>query len=284
MIDELPISVVIPTYNRTETLHKTLRQIRLCRPVPSEIIIHIDAGDNQTEDFLCSKYPDIRILKSDQRVGPGGGRNKLSCAASSEFVASFDDDSYPVDTDYFARLVQAFEDNPTAGVLGAVIAHRGEAIPSSNDGTSYMADFTGCGCAYRRVAWDQTAGYLPRQIAYGIEEVDLSLQLLGEGWEIIRVNNLRVRHDTKLEHHEDPAVTAGAIANKALLVYLRYPLRYLGWGLAQYFNLIRWYIQAGRGAGIGRGLAQTPSTLWQHRHLRNPVAPEVIRLYRRLRK
>ena len=82
----------------------------------------------------------------------------------------------------------------------------------------------------RRDAFLQTAGYLPLRYAYGMEEVDLALQLLDRGWKIMAASELRVFHDTEMKHHSSPSVNAAQISNVGLLVFLRYPIRY--WPLA----------------------------------------------------
>jgi hypothetical protein len=40
-------------------------------------------------------------------------------------------------------------------------------------------------------------GYLDRPIPYGMEELDVSLQLFVEGWQMVRADELRVFHDVK---------------------------------------------------------------------------------------
>src|SRR5256885_4776766 len=121
-----PVSVVIPTYRRHLQLGDTIRKIADCRPFPAEIIVHIDAGDSETEPWLRTAFPSVRVLSSKNRMGPGGGRNKLVAAARHDIVASFDDDSYPMDSDYFARLCEVFARRPDAAVVASQIAHRSE--------------------------------------------------------------------------------------------------------------------------------------------------------------
>ena len=76
----------------------------------------------ECENAIRNAFPNVRILRSDEQVGPGGGRNKLVDAARFEFVASFDDDSYPIDSDYFERAVKLFEQFPDASVICAGVS------------------------------------------------------------------------------------------------------------------------------------------------------------------
>src|ERR1700724_2980001 len=156
MINNAPVSVVIPTFNRSHKLIVTIQSLLNCNPQPAEIIVHVDGGDDRTASILRSKYRSVRIIESAHRVGPGGGRNALIATASNEFVASFDDDSYPLDSDYFYTLVKYFDQYANVAVIAAVIVYEGESVSSSTIAASWVADFVGCGCAYRRSAFLST--------------------------------------------------------------------------------------------------------------------------------
>lgn len=279
----VPVSAIIPTWRRLAPLRKTLDVIRSCEPSPAEILVHVDAGDDETAPWLHENVPEVQVLESDERRGPGGGRNRLMAASSQPYVASLDDDSYPLDADYFARVVEAFDRHPEAGMIAAVITLREKDPEPVQNEAEEVALFTGCGCIYRRRAWREVNGYIPRAVAYGLEEVDLALQMLDEGWKIFRDHRLRIRHDTNLTHHNNPEQTASTIVNTALLPYIRYPKRYWLWGAAQYLNKIRWFIAAGRTEGIEWGLRNTISKLWEYRGLRSPVDPDTLQKFRELR-
>jgi GT2 family glycosyltransferase len=279
------VSVVIPTYKRFEQLQAAIAQIYACDPAPAEVIVHVDGDDEETESQLAQlAILQLVVLRSRQQVGPGGGRNRAIAQAKHEIVASFDDDSYPLDRDYFARLLQLFTDFPQAAVIGATIIHRNEPVPIDAPTCHWVADFIGCGCAYRKAAFLQTSGYVPLPVAYGMEEVDLSLRLYHQGWQVLHGERLRVFHDTDLGHHSSTKVTAASIANLALLSYLRYPPQFWGMGLLQCLNRVRWLLLQRRYAGILTGVLRIPTLLWQHRHQRQTVASDGLRLYQKLRQ
>jgi GT2 family glycosyltransferase len=281
----VPVSVIIPTWRRLDDLQVTLARLDACDPAPAETIVHVDAGDDETAPWLRAHRPDVRVLVSDRQVGAPGGRNKLMAAAAQPYVASFDDDSFPQDEDYFARVVWAFEAHPRAGVLATLVTHRNEPERPAGTRAYRTADFIGCGCALRRAAWHETTGYIDRPLAsQGVEEPDLALQLLDRGWYVVLDERLRVFHNTELRHHDSPRMTAGALANRALLAYLRYPRSYAWLGLAQYLSRIVWSLRHGRTRGLLRGLAETPCLLWKHRHDRRPVRPDTLRAYRALQQ
>src|SRR5829696_5478485 len=103
------ISAIVTAYERIEQTLATLRVIQSCVPAPDELLVHVDANQMTCENAIREAFPSVRVLRSKEQVGPGGGRNRLVEAAQSEFVASFDDDSYPIDSDYFARALRIFE-------------------------------------------------------------------------------------------------------------------------------------------------------------------------------
>src|SRR5215210_9495832 len=115
------VSAIVTAYERIDQTLGTLRIIQSCVPPPDEVLVHVDANQLECERAIRKAFPEVRILRSHDQVGPGGGRNKLVNAAQFEFVASFDDDSYPIDSDYFARALKLFEKFPDASVLCAAL-------------------------------------------------------------------------------------------------------------------------------------------------------------------
>jgi GT2 family glycosyltransferase len=278
------ISVVIPTYDRPEQLLTAIDRILACDPYPDEIIIHIDGNDRVTASALQAASLPVVTITSLTQVGPGGGRNRAIAQAKNEIVASFDDDSYPIDRDYFARLLQLFEAFPTAAVVAAKIYHRDEVVAPEQPIARWVHSFVGCGCAYRKAVFEQTQGYIPLVVAYGMEEVDLSLRLHDLGWGVLESDWLRVFHDTQLTHHSHPKITAASIANQALLAYLRYPIAFWGLGGMQCVSRVVWLVRHERFAGIGRGLGLIPQLIWQHRGDRQPVSGQSLLAYQQLRR
>src|SRR5207249_9186116 len=113
------VTAIITAYTRIQQTLLTLQKILDCKPGPDEIIVHVDANQKHCAAALQQSYRGLKVILSQDHAGPGGGRNKLIAAAKNELVASFDDDSYPIDTDYFARVIFLFEKYPAASLLSA---------------------------------------------------------------------------------------------------------------------------------------------------------------------
>ncbi|MBW4518941.1 MAG: glycosyltransferase [Scytolyngbya sp. HA4215-MV1] len=278
------ITVGIPTFQRPEKLVQTLKKILDCNPQPCEIIIHIDGQDSVTEKILRENFQDLKIIQSDVRVGPGGGRNRIIRAAQNPIIASFDDDSYPIDSDYFSRLSILFERFSQAAIIGAKVYEIDQSLNPDQQDILWTSSFIGCGCAYRREAFTQTQGYVPLPLAYGMEEVDLSLQLHHLNWRILQTSWLRVCHNTKLEHRNQPTITAASITNQALLTYLRYPFIFWWIGFGQFVSRIVWLALNGKFAGILEGITDVPRLIRKNRHYRQVISSKSLLSHLYLRR
>ena len=280
----VPVAVVIPTYARGVRVLETLRRIADCNPRPSEIWIHIDASDGSLESEITAQFPSVFLISSPQRVGPGGGRHRGLEKCTVPYAVSFDDDSWPVDPDFFARVVEGFDRFEKAAILGAAIWHPHEAEKARTDDIKAMSSYTGCGYAIRVNAYRQTRGHIDAPIAYGMEETDLSLRLFVAGWSILEWNQLRVFHDTTLSHHRTPEIVAGTIANVGLYAFLHYPVSAWPHGFLQVMNATAFCLRKRRFRGIVKGLLSIPFLCWQHRENRLPIDHHTLKRYLRSRK
>lgn len=272
------VSSIVTAYDREAITRATIARLLACEPPPEEIIVHFDNG----AEF---SLPDgVKILRSTKNLGPGGARNLLVQAAMNEWVASFDDDSFPESIDFFAQVKEQIGKHAKAGVLACSIRHRDPIHDSPGPSEdAEVAAFVGCGCIYRKSAFLATRGYVSLPVAYGMEEVDLALQLHQLDIPIIHCPKLVVVHDTELSHHESARITAGAIQNQALLAWLRYPIESFPYGFMQWLNKIRDSLLRRRFAGAVRGIVSTPGHVWRYRSLRKPVSASALAGWRNLR-
>jgi GT2 family glycosyltransferase len=282
--NSVPITAIVTAHKRPDQTLNTLKIIRACDPSPCEIIVHIDQNQRECADRIRKSCPGIKTIVSETQVGPGGGRNTLIQAAVNDFVASFDDDSYPIDREYFRRALELFEKFPQASIICASLYHPGEVLGLDAMSGEWCADFTGGACIYDRRAFLTTGGYVPLAIAYGMEESDLALRLHAQGGRILRTRWLRVFHDTSLHRHADPEITRNSIANLALLAYLRYPPSLWPLGFLQCANRVWWLATHGRWRGIGHGLLMIPAHLKRYESYKNRISYKSIRSYLALRR
>ena len=279
------ISAVIPTWRRPESLRRALEKCLACDPQPDEVLVHIDAHDDETAPMLEREFAGrARWVASLSTQGPGGGRNRLIREARHPAVASFDDDSWALDWDFFGVAAEVFSAHPAAAVLVGVEVRPGLEPQAREAAICETASFIGGACLLRRAAFLSTRGYVPLRYAYGLEETDMALQLLDAGWRILRVPALRVYHDSQTDHQNNAAVNAAHIRNTALLAFLRYPIRYWPLGVFQVFNRMRYAARLGRWRGMAAGFMQVPGAAWRYRSQRRPVRPSTVALSRGIAK
>jgi glycosyltransferase involved in cell wall biosynthesis len=95
-LDELPISVVIPTYNNHKSFEKVLDA--LCKQTirPKQIVIIDSSDDNDIEINLHEYNNKIEIVyKKIERSFPGGARNQGVEIASEKYLAFLDSKTIP---------------------------------------------------------------------------------------------------------------------------------------------------------------------------------------------
>jgi GT2 family glycosyltransferase len=278
------VTAMVTAFDRVPQLLETLRRIAACEPPPAEILVHVDGNQVACADAVRKSFPAVRVLLSEHRIGPGGGRNALLAAASAPVVASFDDDSYPIDREYFAQIGEVMQRFPEAAVVCAGVYHQGETVAEASRQASWVADFVGCGCIYRMASLGSDLSYLPLAMAYGMEESDLALRLHERGARVLFTPWLRVFHDTDRSRHADPRVTAASVANLALLAFLRYPVTLWPVGALQCARRVQWLLKNGRRRGVGMGLAGIPRLVLRYWRMRQPLPAAAVWSYLHLRQ
>ena len=302
----LPVAAIITAFERPEMTVRTVQRLQECRPAPAEILVHVDGNHTALAEQLRTACPHIQVLMSEERIGPGGARNRLLQSTKEELVASFDDDSYPADADFFQHAANAAASCPDAAVLTATLLDGSGDAMSPPRHQARVATFAGGACVIRRSDFLQTTGYVPLPLAYGMEEVDLSLRLHAMGKRIIHVPALRVVHDVaplkdvrrivfdgfrphvtdaqEPGHRDTRDIAAATVSNLALLPFLRYPVSLWPYGAAQCLHKVLELVINGRATEAFTGLCRIPSHLWRHRHQRAPLSAAQVRSFLTLRK
>jgi GT2 family glycosyltransferase len=266
-------------------LLKSLNVLAACEPQPAEVLIHIDANDDETEAALAAAPLPVSILHAETTLGAGGGRNRLMHEASHDIMVSLDDDSYPIDKDFFRQVMQLTDTHPEFSVFALPSWSRGETPYATPRPIRGDATFEGCAAVLRRTALVSVAGYLPLcNWSHGMEECDISLQLLDAGFALARVDQPHVRHDVTPTHHDKSALDRAWLINTALLPFLRYPFPYVLLLPIKVLRRLLYSLRRGRFGSIFSALVAIPGTFWEYRHLRAPVKGRTIRRSVVLRK
>lgn len=192
----MKIGVTITTHNRRDELARTLAQLARLDPPPDEILVCADGCTDGTAEFVREQNPGIRLLTHDTALGSVASRNELIGASACEVVASFDDDSYPLDLDFVARVRDSFRKSPRLAVLS--FAQRTDEHPETLTladlgPARFVGSFANSAAAIRRSAFEELGGY-PGFFFHAYEEPDFALRCVCAGWQVRWVPSPVVRH------------------------------------------------------------------------------------------
>jgi glycosyltransferase involved in cell wall biosynthesis len=89
------ISVVIPNYNRCESLHKAVESVLAQQGVSFELLV-VDDASEQPPEAVYERVQEAghRVLRSPRREGPGPARNRGALEARGRYLAMLDSDDY----------------------------------------------------------------------------------------------------------------------------------------------------------------------------------------------
>ena len=110
------VSVIIPTYSRTDFLAITLKSVVGQSYDPIEIIVVDDGSKGDDNKILCDQYQNVTYLKIENSGGPSKPRNKGIKLANGKYIAFLDDDDIWL-TDKIAKQVEILEHHKSYGLV-----------------------------------------------------------------------------------------------------------------------------------------------------------------------
>jgi len=114
MTSNIKISVVIVNYNVKEYLEQSLLSIkRALDGIVHQIFVVDNASVDGSAAFIRQRFPNIRLIESNENLGFGKGNNIALEQVTGEFVVLINPDTV-VQEDTFIKLLKFFEDTPQA--------------------------------------------------------------------------------------------------------------------------------------------------------------------------
>ena len=275
----LTVGICIATRNRCEDLARTLGVLARLAPAPDEIIVTADGCTDGTAELLRGSHPGVRLIVHDEAHGSIPSRNEMAAACACDVFVSLDDDSYPLETDFIARVRALFAARPRLAV--AAFPQRTDEFPATLTTTDFgPEEFTGSfansGAAIRRTAFEELGGY-PEFFFHAYEEPDFALRCVCAGWQVRHEPSLTIRHHFAGAQRNELRTHQRHARNELWSVLLRCPApqlfavalfraarqfgyawsRGLGWALRE----PRWWLAAL--AGVPRCLAARRPLPWR---------------------
>jgi glycosyltransferase involved in cell wall biosynthesis len=294
--ERTPLSIVVPTKNRPDSLRRLLESLPRQDYRPYEVIVVDDASDAPPLSLSGTK-----VLLREVSGGPGPARNDGITVARGAFVAIFDDDCEITDPSLLVRAAHMLERYPHCGAVAFTQADAsGRPWPSALQVTGsavpcYAPHFFGFGALLRAEAIRLVGGFV---LDYYYEEIELSLRMLDAGWSIIHDPGQFVVHHHDWQGRDWTAINRKTLRNTILTALLRFPVWLVPVVVPRYAHN---HLQRSRAgllnphavapdlnaradwAGVGWALAGAVSKLPYILRNRRPVRLETIQSWRRLR-
>ena len=113
----MTFSVMITTRNRCEDLRDTLTRLRALRPAPLEVLVCADGCTDGTVELVTTQHSEVKLLVNEMGVGSIPSRDQMLRLAKGDWVLSLDDDSHPLNVDFFSRVEMVVEAHPESSVF-----------------------------------------------------------------------------------------------------------------------------------------------------------------------
>jgi len=205
------ISVVLPTYNRSESLRRILSSLeRQTLPASRFEVIVVDDGSTDGTASVAGEFVSRGSLRVEYirgaHEGPGASRNRGVSRARGGIIAFIEDDVTP-EPDWLARAEQYLQDPAITGVEGKTIEEGSARSVRSFDPPEHLS-FIPCNLFLRKEAFVAAGGYDPAffNAAMGIyfrEDIDLGFTLLERRNIIKKVDDVVVAHPPQFRSAND---------------------------------------------------------------------------------
>lgn len=129
MNDVTTISIVVPTFNRSESLRKLLLSILRQTSLPEEVIVVDDSDDDETSkvvrensDFFSNKGISLKYSRGNRDNRSISAARNIGATKSTGEIVLFLDDDVILDNKYVEEVLRTYEEYPMAkGVQGYIV-------------------------------------------------------------------------------------------------------------------------------------------------------------------
>lgn len=221
------ISVIIPTYNRLESLKKCLASILNTNRNDFEIIIVNDASTDGTKEYLDNlNNPKIKAIHHTENKGVSQSRNDGIKSSQSEILA-FTDDDCEVQDKWLDNLVQNFTDEKIGFVFGPTYYVSPEYRGYFPERVVYSLNWPGGGnIAYRKKVFE-IAGYFDTFFEkYHNEDTEMAMRATTYDFSF-KYDLTAVCHHQKAEWNIKSLLTSAKTASVWPILKKTYPKHYL---------------------------------------------------------
>jgi GT2 family glycosyltransferase len=247
------LSIVIPSYNRSDLLRACLHSVTRNAPLSCEIIVVDDGSPNASASAIAAEYTGVRALRLPSRRGFCVAANSGIAAARGRIVELLNDDTEATPGWANAALARFYEASvgavaplvlcwPGGGIgearidsagdcyfFGGIAGKRcrGEILRPQHLTACRVFGASASSAFYRRDVVQRIGAFPPSFGAY-FEDVDLSFRLRRVGYEIVYEPASRVLHHVSASHGQPNAqLIEQQSRNEERLFWRNLPTRHL---------------------------------------------------------
>ena len=219
-MSRLSFSIVINTYNRAHTIRNSLESLSYLRHPNYEVIVVNGPSTDNTAEIL-EEYSDKLKIGYCNEANLSKSRNIGIAMAEGDIVCFMDDDAVP-EPDWLGELEAGYISENIAGVGGYIRNHTGvdfqskvvicdryadsqefedideSGIANVKDKSRYLT-MTGTNSSFRRESLLKIGGF-DEEYAYFLDETDVIIRLIDEGFDIECNPNAEIHHKYAESH------------------------------------------------------------------------------------
>ena len=205
------ITVLIATKDRVDEIERAI-QSSINQSLKVDIVVLDDASEINIKEKLEGKFKDqpIKWMRSNAPSGVAGARNKLVEGSRGSIMVFLDDDAYFTQEDSLEKILNKFSSsNEIAGMALKIILREdvdGLQIPFNklkrsldkniHNNESEVSYYIGAGHVLLRETFEKVGGY-DTELFYGLEELDISSEIIKEDKKIIYFPQVEIIHEPK---------------------------------------------------------------------------------------
>ena len=123
------VAFIVPSFQSASTLDRTLDSILDQRTTASCRILVVDSSPSNPMPELGRRYPEVEVIRSEERLFPGAARNLGAARTEARWIAFVDADA-ALQTDWLERLLGFLADKPGGAAGGWVANANPDGTPS----------------------------------------------------------------------------------------------------------------------------------------------------------
>lgn len=277
MMPEAHAAAIIVTHNRAELLRRSIRSVLAQQPGAPPLIVVDNASTDHTPEVLREECPHATVIRLDRNIGCVPARNIAATAARNEILFFLDDDS-ELAPEAVASATQTLLASDRIGALTGSIVEDGTPTAASTRRFTNLCIGQG---VIRRSAFLKV-GLYPPDFIYGAEEMDLSLRLLDEGYDIVFDPRVVLFHAAD-QRTRRPWLNVEVERNMLRVVLMRAPLSLLvPWALKKLCDTLVAAFRTRQGRVIVAEVLMMPTTVVRSLQRRRALRWEAFAVWRYL--